>query len=424
MPMGEALPYGVALALRRFSTVSTFMSPYSDEQLLVLLRELESDLVERKERWAGDVSTKAREAVCAFANDLSGHGKQGVLFIGVRDDGTPLGLPIDDQLLLTLSDLKTDGQIVPPPTILVERRRLLGADVAVVSVTPSDSPPVSYKGRVHVRWGPRRGIATSQDERILNERRRHRDRPFDVQPVTSATLRDLNRTVFLDTYLPAAVAADVLAANDRTFEQRLAATKIIVSVDDQTPTVLGILAIGAQPQTFLPGAYVQFLRIAGTTLSDAIADESTIEGTLADVLRRVDDKISAHNYTGVDITSSARERRTPQYPAAALQQLVRNAVMHRTYEHTNSPVRMTWYDDRIEIVSPGGPFGIVTPSNFGDPGVSDYRNPNVAEALRALGFVQRFGVGIATARAELAKNGNPPLVFTVAPTFITATVRR
>ena len=126
----------------------------------------------------------------------------------------------------------------------------------------------------------------------------------------------------------------------------------------------------------------------------------------------------------VDITSGDLERRTAPYPKVALQQLIRNAVMHRTYENTNTPVRVCWFNDRIEIVNPGGPYGSVTAANFGQPGITDYRNPNIAEAMKVLGFVQRFGVGIQTARAELAKNGNPPPVFQVEPTIILATVRR
>jgi ATP-dependent DNA helicase RecG len=74
----------------------------------------------------------------------------------------------------------------------------------------------------------------------------------------------LNRRLFEDRYLPAALAPEVLAANDRTLEQRLAATKMIVTADEPTPTVLGVLVLGNRPRDFLPGAYVQFLRIAGT----------------------------------------------------------------------------------------------------------------------------------------------------------------
>lgn len=148
---------------------------------------------------------------------------------------------------------------------------------------------------------------------------------------------------------------------------------------------------------------MQFLRIRGAGWGDPIADEENIEGTLQTILRRLDDKLKAHLSIAVDITSEATEQRTSPYPMAALQQLVRNAVMHRTYERTNAPIRLYWFDDRIEIHSPGGPFGIVTAENFGRPGITDYRNPHVAEAMKVLGYVQRFGVGIATAHAFLPK---------------------
>jgi ATP-dependent DNA helicase RecG len=224
---------------------------------------------------------------------------------------------------------------------------------------------------------------------------------------------DLDIRRFEEEYLPAAVARDVLAANERTLEQRLAATKMIVAADEPIPTVVGVLVLGTRTRDFLPGAYVQFLRLAGTELADPITDEQSVDGPVAEVLRRLDEKLQAHNRVAVDLTSAAQERRAPVYPLAAIQQIVRNAVMHRTYEGTNAPVRVTWYDDRIEILSPGGPYGTVTTQNFGTPGLADYRNPSLAEALRVLGFVQRFGVGIAIARRELAANGNPPPQFAV-----------
>ena len=98
--------------------------------------------------------------------------------------------------------------------------------------------------------------------------------------------------------------------------------------------------------------------------------------------------------------------------------------MHRSYEGTNAPVRLTWFSDRIEIINPGGPFGIVTVANFGQPGVTDYRNPHLAEAMKVLGYVQRFGVGIATARRLLADNGNPPPQFDPQGTHVLVTIRR
>ena len=401
----------------------TSMPSYTVQELEGMLTGPESDLVERKESMAGDAPTKIREAVCAFANDLPDHRRPGVVLVGAKDDGTPSGIAIGDRPLLQLADIKSDGNIVPPPTMTVARLTLRGAEMAVVTVQPSDSPPVRFRGRIHVRIGPRRGIASAQDERILNEKRRHGDRPFDIHALRSASLPDLDRRRFEDEYLPAAFADEVLAANDRSYEQRLAATKMVANADEPTPTVLGILVLGTRTRDFVPGAYVQFLRIAGQDLAGPIVDEQSIDGPVADVLRRIDEKLAAHNRTEVDITGASEERRSRLYPIPALQQIVRNAVMHRAYEATHAPVRVTWYDDRIEVVSPGGPYGTVTPENFGQPGVADYRNPNLAEALRVLGFVQRFGVGIAIARRELAANGNPPPEFVVEPSHVGVIVR-
>lgn len=108
----------------------------------------------------------------------------------------------------------------------------------------------------------------------------------------------------------------------------------------------------------------------------------------------------------------------------ALQQLVRNALMHRTYEGTNAPIRFNWFNDRIEIISPGGPFGEVTIENFGQPGITDYRNRYLADAMRVYGLVQRFGVGISIAQRELQKNNNPPAEFDVQPTVVLCKVRK
>jgi len=397
---------------------------FADEELERLLADIESDRAERKESWNGDAPEKARQAVCAFANDLPDYRQPGVLFVGIRNDGTPTGLPVTDELLLTLSDIKTDGQIPPPPTMTVQKRTVRGVDIAIVIVLPANAPPVRYKGRIWIRIGPRRGVATAQDERILNEKRRYRDLSFEMHPVTSASLKDLNRLVFEDAYLPNAFAKDTLDNDSRSYEQRLTVCGMIESADTPVPTVLGIIALGHQPRKFIGGAYIQFLRIDGTRLSDPIIDEALIEGDLTQVVRKIDDKLSSHNRVNIDIVSHAVEQRTYHYPMAALQQLVRNAIMHRTYESTNAPIHVYWFNDRIDILSPGGPFGAVTAENFGEPGVVDYRNPRLADTMKVLGFVQRFGIGIQTAQAALKNNGNPLARFEIEPTTIKCTVIR
>ena len=250
-----------------------------------------------------------------------------------------------------------------------------------------------------------------------------RDPHFDARPVRTATLDDLKVAHFEHEYLPAALAPEELAATARTPEERLAAAKMIVAVDDPVPTVAGILVLGKRPQDYIPGAYAQFLRVAGNEWGGAVVDEARCEGMIEDVVRRLDDKLIAHNRTAVDFLSGPVETRTSTYPIGALQQLVRNAVMHRAYEGTNAPVHVYWFDDRIEIISPGGPYGAVNAENFGRPGAVDYRNPIIAEAMRVTGLVQRYGFGIPAARRELIDNGQDEPEFRVDTSAVRCTVR-
>jgi ATP-dependent DNA helicase RecG len=393
-----------------------------DRELETLLTDLESDRVERKAS-AGE-RDRIRQAICAFANDLPNYQKPGVVFIGANDNGTCANLPITDELLRILADMRSDGNITPFPTMTVQKKVLLGCELAVIIVEPCDAPPVRFQGRAWIRVGPRRAIATEEEERRLIEKRRSRNLPFDIWPAPTATLDDLDFEIFRRIYLPSSLPAGLIEQNQRSIEFQLSSLRL-TTVEPQTkPTHLGILVIGKDPRQFLHGAYIQFLRFDGTEVTDPIKDQKEIGGPLPDLLRMLDEIFHAHISVASNITGQSVEIREPDYPIVALQQLARNGVLHRTYEGTNAPVRINWFSDRIEILSPGGPYGQVTRTNFGNPGITDYRNPHLAEAMKNLGYVQRFGVGIPLARKELAKNGNPPPEFIVEDTYVLVIVRR
>ncbi len=391
-----------------------------DLELAALLEDLESDRIERKESTSD--GKKIRQAICAFANDLPNYKKPGVLFIGVKDDGTCADLSISDNLLLNLANIRDDGKILPFPVLQVSKRTIDGCELAVVIVEPSDAPPVRLDGRTYIRVGPRRGTATAEEERRLNEKRRARDLPFDLRPFISAVVDDLNLEFFQREYLSSALAPEVLEENQRSLAQQLTSLRFTTPEPDSHPTSLGILVTGKEPRQFIPGFYIQFVRFDGTELTDPIVDRKEISGALIDLLRYIGEVIQANISTASDISAQPIEIKQPNYPIVALQQLVRNAVMHRSYEETNAPVRVYWFNDRIEIQNPGGLFGQVNRQNFGR-GVTDYRNPHLAEAMKTLGYVQRFGIGIPTAQKELQKNGNPPAEFTIEDSYISVTIR-
>jgi ATP-dependent DNA helicase RecG len=399
------------------------MPALTDDDLETLLLTGESDRAERK-RSASDLD-RIREAVCAFANDLPDRREPGVVFVGIEDDGSCARLAITDELLKTLGQIRDDGNLTPFPTMEVRRAQVARCSVAVVIVQPSENPPVRCRGRAWIRVGPRRAIASPDEERRLTEKRRWGNLPFDAQPVIGSALVDLDLNRFQLEYLPALVAADTIAQNQRTIEQQLRALRLIDGIG--VPTTTAILMLGRSPQEWFPGAVIAWRRVAGVNLTDTTLDERVLSGAIPDQLRRIDEFMDATNAATVAIGETVHRRET-EYPLVALQQLVRNAVMHRAYEGTAAPCRVTWYSDRVEILSPGGPFGAVTPQTFGLPGFTDYRNPTLSEALKGYGFVERFGQGIEIARGSLARNGNPPLEFqfqpTESPAWVHVTIRK
>lgn len=247
-------------------------------------------------------------------------------------------------------------------------------------------------------------------------------RPFDVRPCLDARLDDLLIPSFLTDYLPRAIDPAVLAENRRSVEDQLASLRFYDS-RKRVPTNAGVLLFGRDPLVWLPGAYIQFVRYAGVTLAEAVASQMAITGTLLTQLRQLDQLLPIQIQTArVPVEGGLRHEDRPDFPLGAVRELVLNAVMHRTYEGTSAPVRINWFADRIEIQSPGGLYGQVTPENFDR--VSDYRNPVIAEAMKVLGYVEKFGTGIARARAALNANVNPAPAFEFEATHVLVTIRR
>ena len=234
-----------------------------------------------------------------LANDLPDHHKPGVVFVGVHDDGTCANLPITDERLRTLSDMRSDGNILPFPMMTVQKKLLDGCELAVVEVQPSYSPPVRYNGRVWVRVGPRRATATADEERRLSEKRCAGDLPFDQRPVQNATINDLDLDLFRQVYLPSAVAADVLAANERPPSQQLASLRFVTA--ERTPNTAAVLVFGKDPLAWFPGAYLQFARFEGPEVTDAIRHQKEISGPMPSLLRQLDKILDANVSLASDV---------------------------------------------------------------------------------------------------------------------------
>ena len=103
----------------------TNMNDLGDQALMDLLQMGESEQVEFKESFTGNARRTIRETICAFANDMAGTGKTGVVFIGIGDNGDIIGTQVTDELLRNLADMKYDGRITPVPSLTVQKKNFL-----------------------------------------------------------------------------------------------------------------------------------------------------------------------------------------------------------------------------------------------------------------------------------------------------------
>ena len=392
----------------------------TEGELLNLMSDLESDRVERTES-VNDMD-KFCIAACAFANDFPKHGQCGYLLLGVNNRGKATGLKVTDKLLLTLGEVRANGNVLPIPAIQVYKLALSdgSGEVGVLEVLPSDLPPVRYKGQVWIRVGPRRAVASESEERRLTEKRISHARSFDARPCLGSAATDLAADLFLNNYRQQAVAEEIIAANHRELKQQLAALRFFDLAND-CPTHAGILLFAKNPRYWLPGAYIQFLRLSRTHLRpEEVVLEKEIQGDLLTILRELDILVDSQLGMRPVAQSTLREESVADYPKFALREILMNAVMHRDYEST-APIRFYWFSDRIEVQNPGSLYGEASRANF--PRQNAYRNPVIAEAMKTLGYVNRYGSGIERCQDSLTSNGNSPAVFSFEDTYFLASLK-
>ena len=373
----------------------------TEEHVRTLMADMESDWIERTRSTVDD---KLGQAICAFSNDFPHHQHPGYLLLGVNDDGTLSGKKWTDEDLQKIGGMKTNGKILPQPSIVVSQVfNFEGGDVVVIEVKPSTYPPVRYDGRCWIRVGPRRDKASLEEERILTERRISYAKTYDLVPALGSSVEDLSVDLFKINYLPSAIDKETLAENGRTTEEQLASLRFY-DTKEKCPTNAGILMFGLNPEFYLPGAYIQYVKFSGEEMTSNVEYEKKFSGALITELRQLDDFIKGNVVKERPVKNdSFQEDSVRNYPYWALRELTMNAVMHRSYE-SNAPIYIYEFSNRIEIINPGGLYGEATPQNF--PNASDYRNVVLAEAMKVLGYVNRFNYGVKRAKEELVKNGN------------------
>jgi ATP-dependent DNA helicase RecG len=162
-------------------------------------------------------------------------------------------------------------------------------------------------------------------------------------------------------------------------------------------TVAACLLFAELPQTVYPNAHVRVLRWRGvepgTGARQQLLTDVRCEGSLADQIEQAADAVQGMAPTRRALLPTGRFGPVGLIPAEAWLEGIVNAVVHRSYSNIGDHIRVSVFDDRIEIESPGRCPGI---SRLDDPRqvVRFARNPRIARACSDLGFGQELGEGI------------------------------
>jgi ATP-dependent DNA helicase RecG len=366
-----------------------------------LINNIESDWIERTISIRDD---KLGPAICAYSNDFPNHKRSGYILLGVKDDGALANMVWTDEQLQVIGGIKNNGKVLPQPSIVISPVfKFQDGEVVVIEVKPSTYPPVRFDGRCWIRVGPRRDKATLEEERILIERRTSYAKTYDLVPALGSLIEDISIDLFKINYISSAIDKETLAENGRTIEEQLASLRFY-DLKEKCPSNAGILMFGLNPEFYLPGAYIQYIKFSGEEMTDDVEFEKKFSGALITELRLIDEFIKSNVIKERPIRKdSFQEGYIQNYSYWALRELIMNAIMHRNYE-SNAPIYIYEFSNRIEIINPGGLYGEATPQNF--PNASDYRNVVIAEAMKVLGYVNKFNYGVKRAISELVKNGN------------------
>lgn len=329
------------------------------EELIDKIRLGEDSFLELKEvkfaggKVRGPAQEDLADELAAFANSAGG-----VLLLGVEDRSREvLGIPRERlDAVEGLVRQACEDSVRPPLAPVIERMMLpdsTGAELPVLRVEVARSLFVhqSPGGYLHRVGSSKRPMPPDHLARLFQQRSQSRLIRFDETPVPRAVLTDLDEVLWRR-FAPAqsADAPEVLLS------------KLAMAAQDEQdvwrPTVAGLLMASHEPQRYLPGALIQAVAYAGTTVVPE--GESAYQRDARDITGPLDEQIrQACAFVRKNMRVAAFKRADggrvdmPQYDMTAVFEAVVNAVAHRDYSMAGAKVRLRLFADRLELYSPG-----------------------------------------------------------------------
>ncbi|MEW6327686.1 MAG: ATP-binding protein [Thermodesulfobacteriota bacterium] len=346
------------------------------DKVKLLIREGEGLTVEFKEKYTSRID----EDIVAFAN-----ARGGTLLLGVRDDGTVVGEHLSNDLKAKINSLGRNCK----PSISVEMEQV--GDVVAVVVREGAEKPYSCGSGYYRRLDGNTQKVSHDELRIMFAE--NDPLPFEEKTVKGFTFDDVSKAKIRAFTKEAGIRIGSTAVPDFLRSLKVA--------DETRVKNAGILFFARDVHDHLHQAQMTLLAFKGTDRFH-IYDRRDVRDDLLIQFNEAVAFLKKHLNVRSEIRGVNRED-IYEIPLEVLREALVNALMHRDYSITGTQVSVEVYDDRVEIVNPGGlPKGL----SIRDLGtVSIRRNELIADPFFRLHKVERIGMGIRKMKEAMVSAG-------------------
>ena len=342
----------------------------------------ESQDIEFKEKWKDEYL----KTLCAFAN-----GNGGVLFLGIRNDGTPVGVENPEELLETLPNkIRNNLRVVPD----IKLETLKDKKVIKIEIK-SYEMPVFYRERFYVRSGSTTQEISGYDlAKIIMKKLQI---SWDSLP-SEAGIEELDE-ITVEKFKE--MAQERLAISEKDSPQKI--LENLELMKDGKLTNAAVLLFGKNPQKYFLNSISRVGRFKSLT---EVVDTIIINGNLFEQVEALVNAIKKHinvRYVIEDI----HRKDIWDYPLPAIREACINALIHRDYMYDSAEIQIKIYDDHIKFWNPGKlPEGI-TIEDLKREHASRPRNKLLAMVFYYAGLIEKWGTGTTRIVSLCIEHGLP-----------------
>ena len=379
---------------------------FTEAELRDLASRDEGQFLEFKSTWdrSGDIPKQVKrravreaiaETVAAFAN-----ADGGLLLVGIEDDGSPTGHSYPDEVIEDFVSVPR-RRLTPSVSCRADRLRIAGVEVLAFNVPIAPEAVMVTGNGFPYRVGDH---VTREPQEVINQRKQaYRRVGYEQRFRADATLDDLDLEL----------AEGFLArtpVGQRPIQEALRYYGLIdhANCDWRVTNAALLLFAKAPALRWHPRAGLRLFRVAGKSRKHGRQRNVTQVGRADPPLARAIDE--AHRLAGQQIRRSERLNglyfeETPEYPDFAWQETIVNAFAHRDYEYHGREVETWFYEDRMEVSSPGELVPPVTLALLQERRPAHAtRNPLIVRVLADAGIMRDKGEGIARIFDEMEEN--------------------